>query len=187
MADRLTSLLPGAVARLSQDNFYLDRSHLSPARRALLNFDNPRSIDWEAFGSVLSALGASRSVLAPEYDFATHCRRPRLRVMKPAPFLIVDGLWLFLRPKIRRLFTFKVFIHCPARVRLERRLSRDTACRGRTAISIKHQFQQTVEPMHRKFVISQKMHADLVVSGVEGEASVKRVMSGLRDMSAKVR
>lgn len=184
LADHLSAALPCGVVRFSQDSFYLDRSHLSPGRRALLNFDHPRSIDWEAFGDALAAVRASKTARIPEYDFVTHCRRPESCAVRSAALVIVDGLWLFLRAHIRRLFTLRVYMDCPQNLRLVRRLSRDQASRGRGASAIRRQFRETVEPMHRRYVIPQKEMADLVLRGDGGTASVDRVMCRLRDMSA---
>src|SRR6266478_8182760 len=47
LAEKLLAILRGKAAHLSLDDFYRDRSHLSPARRAKLNFDksNQRRLD----------------------------------------------------------------------------------------------------------------------------------------------
>src|SRR5512140_3253218 len=74
LARRLQRRLAPEAARVSLDDFYRDRSRLSPARRARLNFDHPRSIDWAEFERVLGRLSAGRSARVPRYDFRTHCR-----------------------------------------------------------------------------------------------------------------
>src|SRR5215471_9198106 len=80
LAERLKTKLRGKAAHLSLDNFYRDRSHLSPSRRARVNFDNPASIDWQTLRRVLSAVLRSRRTRLPGYDFKTHCRTRRQRV-----------------------------------------------------------------------------------------------------------
>ena len=163
LAQRLHAALGRKAGRLSLDDFYRDQSHVTPAVRARINFDHPRAIDWERLESVLRDLLAGRTARLPAYDFKTHCRVKRVAALKPAEILLVEGLWLLRRPSLRRLFGYKVFVNCPMNTRLQRRLARDLISRGRTPASVRRQFRATVQPMHRRFVESQKRWADLVV------------------------
>ena len=61
LATRLESLFGGRAVRLSQDDFYRDRGHLSQARRTRVNFDHPRAIDWDRLENVLQ-LGSSTPI-----------------------------------------------------------------------------------------------------------------------------
>jgi uridine kinase len=175
LADRLDAKL-GGVARLSLDDFYRDQSHLSPERRALLNFDNPRMIEWTVLEKALDRFKAGRSVSVPRYDFATHSRGRKSKLLAPAKFLIVDGLWLLRRPGVRRRFDLRIFIECPDGLRLERRLARDIVERGRTEVSVREQFAATVQPMHEKFVSPQARWADVVLQPAFGEKEVRRIV-----------
>src|SRR5215472_14508918 len=98
LAERLKARLEGRAAHISLDNFYRDRSHLSPGRRARVNFDNPASIDWQTLRRVLSAVLRSRRTSLPGYDFKTHCRTRQQRVFTPKPIVLVEGLWLLRAP-----------------------------------------------------------------------------------------
>lgn len=163
LAKRLQQSLGQNSIHLSLDDFYLDRSHLTPGRRARLNFDHPRAIDWPLFERVLRALRRGRGASVPEYDFATHSRRGAQRRVEPRPVVLADGLWLLRRPSVRRLFSLTVFLDCPATVRLSRRLARDVASRGRTRRSVIQQFRSTVEPMHRAYVEPQRRYAHIII------------------------
>src|SRR5689334_19413218 len=85
LAQKLQRILGNKAARLSLDDFYRDRSHLPLSRRAKLNFDHPRSIDWPSVKRALRDLRAGRPTQVPQYDFKTHCRRRQWRIMKPKP------------------------------------------------------------------------------------------------------
>ena len=163
LAKKLLTALRGKGAHLSLDDFYRDRSHLPPDRRDKLNFDNPASVGWSEFERVLRDCSHGRETSVPCYDFKTHCRLHRCRTLKPKPIILVDGLWLLRRPAIRRLFRLRIFIECPVRTRLRRRLTRDLHSRGRTRAGVEVQFWETVEPMHRKFVLPQRCWADVIV------------------------
>jgi uridine kinase len=183
VTERLAAVLKPDVAEISLDGFYLDRSHLSAERRAGVNFDHPRAIDWAEFGRVLRRLASRQSANAPRYDFSTHCRLPKARRVSPKPIVLVEGLWLLNRPALRRLFAFSVFLECPARVRLQRRLARDLATRGRTASSVRRQFWNTVQPMHRLHVAPQARFADIKLSAC-GRREVLRLAEFISQLAA---
>lgn len=180
LADKLHAALGRDAARLSLDDFYRDRSKLSPGQRARINFDHPRAIDWDGLTALLRGIATGRAVSAPSYDFKTHCRRAAGRMVHPKPVLLMDGLWLLRRPALRKLFALKIFIDCPARLRWRRRLARDVASRGRTRASIREQFRKMVEPMHGRFVESQRRWADVVLKSNFNEREARRLAEQLR-------
>jgi uridine kinase len=169
------------AAILSLDDFYRDRSHVVEARRGKINFDDPRAIDWNCLEKTLRQLIARKPARVPCYDFKTHCRSGEQNLVAPKPVIIVDGLWVLRRPAIRRLFDLKVFIECPTPLRFHRRMRRDVDERGRTEDSVCEQFIETVAPMHKKFVQPQARWADVVLSGMFGEADVKRLVKQIAE------
>src|SRR4051794_36171812 len=75
VARRLTALLPeGRAALIQHDWYYIDRSHLSEAERARINFDEPQALENDLLLAHLSALKSGQAVACPQYDFATHTR-----------------------------------------------------------------------------------------------------------------
>lgn len=175
LADRLQELLGKQAVRLSLDDFYLDRSHLSPARRGLVNYDHPRAIDWDAFHEVLHDCVMWRETKVPIYDFATHSRLPESRTFRPRNVVLVDGLWLLRKPSVRQLFSYRIFIDCPAKLRLNRRLARDLLLRGREITSVHRQFQEEVEPMNTRYVVPQKRWAHNNLDTPIGAAEVRHL------------
>jgi uridine kinase len=180
LAEKLQAFLGPEATRLALDDFYRDRSHLPITQRARINFDHPRAIDWAAVQCALRDYLAGRPVHRPVYDFRTHCRMARTKVLPSKPVLIMDGLWLLRRPSLRRLFDLRIFIDCPTRARWRRRLARDLRSRGRSRTWIGRQFWETVEPMHRRFVTPQRRWADLVLPGTFGQREVKQIAEWLR-------
>jgi uridine kinase len=169
LTDQLLERLGGKAVRLSLDDFYLDKSHLSPGRRARLNFDHPKAIDWERLETVLSNFAEGRAAAVPRYDFATHGRLQGEREVKPAPIVIVEGLWLFRRPQLRKLFDLKIFIRTSRQLCVERRLQRDTAERGRTRKQVLEQLERYTLPMSERYVAPQEKWADAIL-----EAPIKK-------------
>ncbi len=163
LADRLGKSFGKKVARISLDDFYRDRSHLSVKQRNQINFDHPRAIDWKNVERVLNDFAAGRAVRTPKYNFTTHAREEKSISMKPKPLIIMDGLWLLRRPVLRRLFSCRIFVDCPGSICLRRRLERDLAERGRDASAVRKQFLKHVLPMQERFVASQLRWANVVI------------------------
>lgn len=178
MVARLCRLLGEQAGHLSLDNFYRDRSHLTPARRARINFDVPGAIDWTHAEQVLNDCRAGQTTRVPQYDFNTHSRLPRTEEWTPKPVVLVDGLWLLRRRSTRQLFALKIYLDCPASLRLRRRRARDVAERGRTAAAVEHRFQ-LIAPLHERYVEPQKKWADLVLSQPFSKPELNRLSDHL--------
>jgi uridine kinase len=181
LARQLQQALDLPVARLSLDDFYRDQSHLAPAARDRVNFDHPRAIDWRLAQSVLLGCRAGRTVYVPRYNFVTHTRRPTFKTLIPRPVILVDGLWLLWPPRVRRLFDLRIFLHCPERLRLDRRLARDVRERGRDDRSVRRRFQKTVAPMHKRFVAPQARWADVVLRRPPGQREIESLVRAIEE------
>lgn len=155
---------PARVSALAFDAYYRDLSHLTMAERMLVNYDHPDALDNELFARHLADLRAGRSIDVPEYDFATHTRTGRTIRVEAREIVVVEGILLFAFPGIHDLLDYAVFIDVPEPVRLERRITRDVAERGRDPHDVRRQFAETVAPMHDEFVQPHRHAADRLVS-----------------------
>jgi len=178
MAARLCEFFGEQACHLSLDNFYRDRSHLPPARREQVNFDVPRAIDWDRTEQVLSDCLAGQATRVPRYDFTTHTRLTSTDPWQPTSLVFVEGLWLLRSPATRRLFSLKIYLDCPASLRLRRRRARDVAERGRTAAAVERRFQQ-IAPLHDRYVEPQKKWADVVLTQPFSESDLTRLAESL--------
>jgi uridine kinase len=162
-----------AVARLlnarilSLDSYYVKLDHLEFERRKQVNFDEPASIDHELLISHLRQLSLGKAVDAPVYDFHRYTRATEVDHIVPAPFLILEGLFVLHWEDVRRLCDTTVYVDAPDDLCLERRKYRDVRERGRTVESVVNQYNSTVRPMAAKYVWPTKDLADLVVSGTD--------------------
>ncbi|HVU33649.1 MAG TPA: uridine-cytidine kinase [Opitutaceae bacterium] len=179
LVGRLCAILGEKACHLALDDFYRDRSHLPPSRRARLNFDVPHAIDWSDAGRVLRAGRAGTSTAVPQYDFATHSRRAETRRWSPAPVVLVEGLWLLRPPEVRRLFDLSIFLDAPENLRFSRRLARDTAERGYAPAAVRSRIQASVTPMHARYVEPQRRWADVVLAQPFQAADADRLAAAL--------
>jgi uridine kinase len=164
VAKTIAAALPASrVAMIEYDAYYRDRPDLAPEARAQLNFDHPESLETELFVDHLSALRDGRGVDVPIYDFKTHRRRPDSRRVEPSPVVIVEGILVFVDPRVRERLDMKIFVDTDPDIRVFRRIRRDMEQRGRTFESIREQYYKSVRPMHLQFVEPSKRWADLII------------------------
>jgi uridine kinase len=153
------------VLVLAQDSYYIDRSKEFDHDGGRVNFDHPDSIDWSLLEEHLRDLAAGRAIEVPIYDFATHQRQKTTLHVKARPYLVLDGILIFVHEKIRNRLQHKIFIEAAENIRFERRLNRDVVERGRTPEGVRAQFFNQVKPMHDQFVEPSRQYADIVISG----------------------
>ena len=176
LSAKLQEKLGDHATSLCLDAFYRDLSHLPPAVRSQVNFDDPAAIDWDALRAVLESLEHGHPAAVPVYDFATHTRQPTPLVLAPKAIVIIEGLWLFHPPWLRQKFAHSVFVDCPADERLRRRIERDVLTRGRSETSVRDQFANHVQPMHERFVEPQRHHASLQLQSPVADATLDQLV-----------
>jgi len=160
----LAQRLPGA-ATLHLDGYYLPLAHLGWEERARTNFDHPDSLDWPLMREHMAALKSGRAVEVPVYNFAQHDREPFTERLEPGQFLVAEGLLALHDEPLRSLADLTVFVDTPPGECLRRRIARDVAERGRTPECVARQWEQTVWPMAREFILPSMRFARAVVSG----------------------
>ena len=153
----------GEVTVISQDSYYRDTSHLTYEERVKINFDHPKSIDFELLEKHLIALREGLTIEQPVYSFKEHNRLDETVNTKPRKVVIVEGILILTHPEVRELFDIKIFVHADSDERLIRRLKRDIAERGRDLDEVLNRYQTTLKPMHQQFIEPTKEFADLII------------------------
>ncbi len=159
----LSEFPAGEVEVISQDSYYKDTSHLSFEERCKINFDHPKSIDFELLESHLKALKKGENINQPVYSFKTHNRTGQTTITKPKKVVIVEGILILSNTELRSLFDIKIFVHADSDERLMRRLKRDIAERGRDLDEVLERYQTTLKPMHQQFIEPMKAFADIII------------------------
>ncbi|MEM7247407.1 MAG: uridine kinase [Acidobacteriota bacterium] len=181
LARRLVESRPEGSARLvALDWYYRDLSQLDEAERARVNFDEPSALELDLLVEHLGELVAGRTVAAPRYDFATHCRLEGSTPVAPAELIVVEGLHVLAWPPLRERLDLAVYLDADRELCLSRRAARDGVERGRDPESIRRQFLDTVWPMHQRHVEPSRANADLVLDARESlESSLAAVTAAL--------
>ena len=153
----------GSVTVLSHDNYYRRNDHLSYEQRCLINYDEPAALETDLMARHLDQLRHGQTIQCPVYDFSQHNRSNETIEISPKSVIIVEGILIFENKELRDLMDIKIFVDTDADVRLCRRIKRDVNKRGRSLESVLEQYQNTVKPMHEKYVEPSKKYANLVV------------------------
>lgn len=165
------------VTVLLQDNYYLDRSNLSPKERESINFDHPDALDWVLIRQHLSDLAKGKEVCVPEYDFTTHTRKETTSQVTPSQIIIFEGLFALYDEEVLKKLSLRVFVDTAADIRLIRRLRRDIVERNRTMDSVLTQYMHYVRPMYRKYVEPTKHLAQVIIPHGSNKAALEMMVS----------
>lgn len=148
---------------ISQDSYYQDTSHLNIEERKKINFDHPKSIDFDLLVAHLKDLKAGKNIQQPVYSFKDHNRTGETIEIEPRKVIIVEGILILTHPEIREMFDIKIYVHADSDERLIRRLKRDIADRGRDLDEVLNRYQTTLKPMHQQFIEPTKEFADIII------------------------
>ena len=148
---------------ISQDSYYQDTSHLALEERRRINFDHPKSIDFDLLVSHLKALKAGKTIEQPVYSFIDHNRTSETITIHPRKVIIVEGILILTHSDVRAMFDIKIYVHADSDERLIRRLKRDINDRGRDLEEVLWRYQTTLKPMHQQFIEPTKEFADIII------------------------
>jgi uridine kinase len=160
------------VSVVMQDDYYRDQTHLSPEVRPQQNYDHPQAFEWPLLVQHVQALRNGETIQMPEYDFTLHNRSNRTIPVKPAPVIVIEGLFALYDESLRDLMSLKIFVDTASDIRFIRRMQRDIEERGRSVESVIGQYLETVRPMHRQFIEPTKRYADVILPHGANEPAV---------------
>jgi uridine kinase len=131
----------------------------------------------------VAALGRGEAIDRPLYDFSTHTRVPeQTETVSPKNFVLVEGLFALYYAEVLPLYHLRVYVDTPDDVCFERRMRRDMTERGRTAVSVRLQYDATVRPSSVAYVRPSAANADLSLDGTAAlDWKVEQVLAAMRE------
>ncbi|MEM9984776.1 MAG: uridine kinase [Bacteroidota bacterium] len=151
------------VTLISQDNYYKKREAQRKEADGLINFDHPDAIRLDLLTQDVKRLIGGESIELQEYTFNNPNKVPQTIVMKPAPLMIVEGLFVLHHEPLAQIQHLKVFVDAQEHIKIGRRLKRDITERGYSMESILRDYERFVAPMYEQFVAPSKQIADLII------------------------
>ena len=169
------------IALLPHDAYYRNQSNMTFEERRLVNYDHPDSLETDLLIKHIQTLKCGEAVYLPVYDFKQHTRAAATVHVLPKPIILVEGILIFVEPKLRNLFSMKLFVDTDQDICFIRRLLRDVTERGRTVESVIDQYLRTVRPSFIEFVEPTKRFADVIIPvGGQNTVASDMVISRLK-------
>ena len=183
VVSKIMSVIPeGHVAVLGQDSYYRDNSKASFEERQKVNYDHPRSIDFDLLIQHINDLKAGKTIHEPIYSYLTHSRTDDYKVIHPKDVIIIEGILVFTNEELRKLCDIKIFVHADADERLIRRMRRDITERGRDINEVLNRYETMLKPMHNQFIEPTMKYADIIVPvGGDNVVAIDVLASMIKD------
>ena len=177
----LTEKFSGQITVISHDNYYKRHDEMTYEERCQLNYDEPAAFETDLMVRQLQQLRQGASIDCPVYDFTVHNRSNEVTHIVPSRVILVEGILIFADADLRQQMDIRIFVDTDADIRICRRMKRDVNKRGRSLESVIWQYQQTVKPMHEKYVEPSKKYAHIVVpEGGKNEVALDMIEGCIR-------
>jgi uridine kinase len=151
------------VCLISQDNYYLPRDQQPKDENNVSNFDTPQSIDFDGYVNDIDNLANGIPVFRKEYTFNNPKANPRVLEFRPAPVIVVEGIFVLYDKKLADMLDLKIFIDAKDHIKLKRRIIRDKEERGYDLDDVLYRYERHVIPTYEKYILPYKHDSDLVI------------------------
>jgi uridine kinase len=152
------------VCYLSQDNYYRQRDEQLVDENGVKNFDMPESIDLDRFLTDIQKLVNGENFSMQEYTFNNAMSMPAILEFKPAPVVIIEGIFIFHAQEIRDWIDLKIFMDAPEHIMLKRRIIRDEQERGYDLSDVLYRFENHVMPSYNTYILPYKSECDIIIN-----------------------
>jgi len=159
----LSKFTPDEVCLISQDNYYKPRDEQPVDIKGVKNFDLPESIDFEAYKKDIETIKAGKTVNREEYAFNNPEARPAIITLKPAPVIVVEGIFVLYYQPIAQILDMKLYIDAKDYIKLIRRIVRDDKERGYDLDDVLYRYEHHVMPTYEKHIKPYKSEADIII------------------------
>ena len=152
------------VCLVSQDDYYFPVApNMTKEENKEYNFDLPSTIDHDHFESDIFKLLNNESFVKQEYTFNNSNAVPKMLEIKPAPIIIVEGLFIMHFGKIKDVLDMTIFIEADENIALQRRLKRDLEERGYSNDDAYYKWVNHVVPAYKEYLLPYRNQADKII------------------------
>jgi uridine kinase len=152
------------ICLISQDNYYRTQEFVPKDKNNIENYDLPAAIDFELYAQHIEDLKNGKVVRHKEYVFNNPDVVPKVLTFKPAPIIVVEGIFVFHSPEVARLLDLRVFIDAREHVKIKRRIIRDNNERGYDLDDVLYRWENHVAPTYEKYIEPTKYDADIIIN-----------------------
>jgi uridine kinase len=151
------------VCLISQDHYYKPRDTQQKDEKGVTNFDLPDAIERAQFHQDILKLKRGESIFKKEYAFNAPNVKLETLEFRPAPILIVEGLFVQYFQEIEQELDLKIFIEAKDYLKLSRRIRRDNEERGYGLDDVLYRYHHHVMPVYESLIEPLKHKADFIV------------------------
>jgi uridine kinase len=151
------------VSILSLDDYYRPREELPVDDNGETNYDVPDSINHSNLFRDINILASGAAVEFKTYTYNRSAMKSEVLRTEPAPWLVVEGLFVLHNDKVRDLFDIKAYIDASVSTRLERRKHRDMTVRGYSPDEVQYQWDNHVRPADIQHIEPWRDQCDVVI------------------------
>ncbi len=148
---------------ISQDHYYKARDLQFTDDKGVKNFDLPTAIERERFHNDILKIKSGQTLQIKEYTFNNPSAVPSIIEFKPAPILIIEGLFVQYFEEIASELDLKIFIEAKDYIKLSRRIIRDNDERGYDMHDVLYRYQHHVMPIYESLIKPLKQSADRII------------------------
>lgn len=152
------------VCLLSLDDYYVPREAQMTDENGIKNFDLPESINEKELVRDINRLVSGQAVERIEYTFNNENVDPKMLYFKPAPIIVVEGIFIYHYEGVRAALDIKVFIEADHKIKLKRRIHRDSVERNYPESDVRYRFEHHVTPSYDQYVAPYKSICDIVIN-----------------------
>jgi len=172
---------PEQVCLISQDHYYNPRETQQVDDNGFKNFDLPEAIDRKQLYADILKLKQGESLTKREYAFNSPNVIPGVLEFKPAPILIVEGLFVQYFSEIEKELDLKIFIEAKDYLKLSRRIRRDNDERGYDLEDVLYRYHHHVMPVYESLIEPLKHNADFIIPNNQNfERALRILVAGLK-------
>jgi uridine kinase len=163
---------------VSQDDYYKPRTEQKADENGVINFDLPSAINKVEFFGDIEKLISGEVVTREEYTFNNDLAEPKILTFRPAPLIIVEGLFVFHYQEIFQLFDLKIFLDAKDNLKVIRRIKRDRVERNYPLDDVLYRYEHHVMPTFEKYILPYKSEADIIINNNSNFEKGMKVMLG---------
>ena len=97
-----------------------------PMKKEKKSIDHLDALDTELFIQQVEGLLQGKVQQVPQYDFTQHNRKSIYTEVFPQPVIVLEGILLFVSPRLRELMDLRIFLDASSDIRLIRRMERSS-------------------------------------------------------------
>jgi uridine kinase len=180
----LKEKLGNNISIVGFDDYYKSLDQQIMDENGEINYDLPSALHQDKFHADLLKLIDYQTVEIKKYQFENYHTPEIIEVIKPAPILVVEGLFVLDYQPVNNLLNFRIFMDCNLELCFNRRLSRDVSQRNIPENKSKYQWKHHVLPAFEKYIVPHKDSCNMVIeNNGTPEENIDAIIEKIKSMA----